>query len=343
MRDDNALFDAFKSGLIDFRQENDPTRWASDYDFPARRAGAVKVEALPLGGPKGMTGFAFNTRRPIFADIRLREALAMTFDFEWINAKLFSGLYRRSKSFFDESELSAAGRPESPAEHAILDAFPGAVRADIAAGLWTPPRADGSGRDRDMAKKALALAAEAGWRLQDGALKKDGSALSFEMMVVNREQERLALLYADQLKRIGVAARVRFVDEAQYQRRRQRFDFDMMIGLWLASASPGNEQRMRWGQDSADQEASYNLAGARSPAIDAAIAALVGARDEADFIAAARALDRVLLSGFYIVPLYHAGDEWIAYWTRIAHPQVMPKYGAPLFSDILETWWSATP
>jgi len=338
-RDDNSLFEAFKAGLIDAREESEPKRWLSGYDFAARRDGRVAVEALPLGGPKGLQGFAFNTRREKLADPRLREALAMMFDFEWINAHLFSNLYTRTKSFFDESELSSSGRPASAAERALLAPFPGAVREDIMEGRWTPPRSSGDGHDRDMARRALALAASAGWRLQNGALTRDGAPLKLEIMVANRDQERLALNYAGQLARIGVAVQVRTVDEVQFQRRRQRFDFDMMIGLWQASASPGNEQRMRWGGDSAEQEASYNLAGAKSPAIDAMIAALQAAQTEEDFVTAARALDRVLLSGFYVVPLYHNRDQWIAHWRRIAHPTALPRYAQPLFGDVLETWW----
>ena len=338
-RDDNSLFEAFKSGLIDFREETEPNRWVNAYDFSARRDGRVRVEALPLGGPKGMQGFAFNTRRAIFADKRLREALAMMFDFEWINANLYSGLYTRTKSFFDESELSSSGRPASAAELALFAPYPGAVRADILAGEWTPPRSDGGGRDRALAHKALARAAEAGWVLRDGALQRDGEKLSFEIMVANREHERLALNYAEQLRRIGVDVRVRSVDEVQYQRRRQHFDFDMMIGRWQASASPGNEQRMRWGGDSATQEASYNLAGAHDAAIDAMIEALQAAKTPEDFVTATRALDRVLLSGFYIVPLFHARDQWAASWTRLVHPKTPPHYQSPPFGEVLETWW----
>ncbi|MCI4678473.1 extracellular solute-binding protein [Rhodoblastus acidophilus] len=337
-RDDNSLFEAFKAGLIDYRQETDPHRWASGYGFPARRDGRVAVESLPLGGPKGLSGFAFNTRRALFKDPRLREALAMMFDFEWLNANLFSNLYTRDKSFFDESELSASGSPASAAERKLLAPYPGAVRADIMNGSWSPPRSDGSGRDRELAKKALALAHQAGWTLQDGRLTRNGQQLNFEILVRDREQERLALYYSDLLRRIGVEARVRLVDDAQFEGRRQRFDFDMMIGLWQASASPGNEQRMRWGGDSASEESSYNLAGAKSPAIDAMIAALLAARGREDFVTAARALDRVLLSGFYVVPLYHSHAQWIAYWRRIAHPKALPHYAQPLFGDVLETW-----
>jgi peptide/nickel transport system substrate-binding protein len=189
----------------------------------------------------------------------------------------------------------------------------------------------------------MSLLAQAGWHVSDGTLRKDGEPFAFEMMVSDRGQERLALIYAEQLARIGIAARVRLVDEVQYQRRRQRFDFDMMIGIWAASASPGNEQRNRWSSASADQESSFNLAGAKSPAIDALIQAMLGAKTHEDFVTAVRAYDRVLLSGFYIVPLYHAQKQWSAHWTRIARPSNIPHYASPLFGLTLDTWWKKDP
>jgi peptide/nickel transport system substrate-binding protein len=342
-RDGNSLFEAFKAGLLDYRDETSTTRWSTGYDFPALREGRVVKEALKNDNPKGMEGFVFNTRKPMFQDVRLREALGMMFDFEWVNANLFSGLYTRTKSFFDESELSSSGRPASEAERKLLAPFPNAVREDILEGRWRPPVNDGTGRDREMAKRALALLESAGYRVDGGALKKDGEPVAFEIMVKDRNQERLALIYASSLQRIGVEARVRLVDEVQYQRRRQKFDFDMMIGQWLASASPGNEQRMRWGSASAAQEASFNLAGAKSDAIDALIAALLAARSHEDFVTATRAYDRVLLSGFYVVPLYHASEQWIAHSTAIARPERLPRYASPLFGPTLESWWRKTP
>ncbi len=342
-RDGNSLFEAFKAGLLDYREETSTTRWASGYDFPAAREGRVLTEALKNDSPKGMEGFAFNTRRDLFKDVRLREALGMMFDFEWINANLYSGLYTRTKSFFDESELSSAGRAASDKERALLAAFPGAVREDILEGRWRPPVNDGTGRDREMAKRALALLTEGGYQLKEGALTKDGVPVSFEIMVKDRNQERLALNYAGSLRRIGVEAHVRLVDEVQYQRRRQKFDFDMMIGQWLASASPGNEQRMRWGSASAAQEASFNLTGASSPALDALIAAMVAAKTQEDFVAAVRAYDRVLLSGFYIVPLYHASQAWNAHTATLKRPERLPRYAQPMFGPTLETWWKEEP
>ncbi|WP_036256705.1 extracellular solute-binding protein [Methylocapsa acidiphila] len=342
-RDANALFEAFRAGLLEFRTETNPNRWTASYDFPAMRDHRVMRESLPIGGPKGMEGFVFNLRRPLFTDVRIREALGLVFDFEWINANLYDGLYTRTKSFFDESELASTGRPASPEERRLLAPFPGAVREDILEGRWRPAATDGSGQDRAEPKRALELLRQAGCRLENGKLVKDGAPLAFEIMVKDRNQERLALNYADSLARIGVAVKVRLVDEVQYQRRRQKFDFDMMIGTWIASASPGNEQRSRWGSASADQEASFNLAGVRSPAVDAMINALLSAKTREEFVAAARAYDRLLLSGFYIVPLFHAPDLWIAASTKLARPQALPREGSPTGGATLDTWWKKAP
>ncbi|MBO0732722.1 MAG: ABC transporter substrate-binding protein [Methylocapsa sp.] len=342
-RDANSLFEAFAAGIIDFREETNPARWAHSYDLPAVRGGRVIRESLPLGGPKGMEGFVFNLRRPQFSEIRVREALSLVFDFDWINANLFDGLYKRTKSFFDESELASTGRPASEAERALLAPFPGAVRDDILEGRWQPPSTGGNGADRIQPRRAFSLLKAAGYQLEGGRLIKQGSALAFEIMVKDRSQERLALNYADSLARIGVEAKVRLVDEVQYQRRRQKFDFDMMIGSWLASASPGNEQRSRWGSASASQEASFNLAGVRSPAVDALINALLAARTREEFVTAVRAYDRVLLSGFYVVPLFHSSDQWIAYSSKLARPSVLPRYGPASASATLDTWWRKEP
>jgi peptide/nickel transport system substrate-binding protein len=339
-RDADSSFEAFKAGLYNFRQETDPGRWISSYDFPAVRDGRIVKESLPYGLPKGMEGFAFNTRRSIFADIRVREALDLMFDFEWINANLYGGLYRRSRSFFDDSELASAGRPADTGERALLAPFPGVVRDDILEGRWEPPVTDGSGRDRTMARRALALLGEAGYAIKDGALveRASGRPFAFEILVQSSPQERLSLIYADSLRRIGIDVTVRLVDELQYQRRRQKFDFDMLIAAWIASPSPGYEQRFLWGSRSADQEGSYNLTGARSPVIDAMIAAMVAAKTHEEFVDAVRAYDRVLLSGFYIVPLFYTREQWIAYSDKLARPKYIPLFGVTI-----DNWWQKRP
>jgi len=335
-RDANSMFEAFKAGLIDFRVETDPSRWRNDYDFPAVRDGRVLKQAVANGLPKGMEGFAFNTRRPLFADVRVREAIGMMFDFEWINANLFGGAYRRSKSYFDDSDLSAFSRPASERERALLAPFPGAVRADVMDGTWTPPVSDGSGRDRREARAALDLLARAGYSIKGSRIvDASGMALAFEILVKNRQEERLALAFSQSLARIGVIATVRLLDEVQYQRRRTKFDFDMMIGSWVASPSPGNEQRARWGSAYAGADGAYNICGVKSPAVDAMIAALLAAGSREDFVAAVRALDRVLISGFYIVPLFYAPDQWIAWSARLGRPE-----RTPLFGVNTDSWWA---
>jgi peptide/nickel transport system substrate-binding protein len=339
-RDAPAMFEAFKAGLYDFRIETDPTVWLSGYDFPALRDGRIVKQTLPIRLPKGMEGFAFNARRPIFHDPRVREALGVMFDFEWINAEFYGGLYRRAKSYFDDSELSSSGRPASDKERALLASFPDAVRSDILEGAWAPPVSNGSGRDRDLARKALAELASAGYAIKGGALvNAAGARLAFEILVKNRQEERLAETFAQNLARIGVAANVRLVDEVQFQRRRTNFNFDMMLGSWIATPSPGAEERARWGSVSADMQGAYNICGVASPAVDAMINAMLAADSRDDFVAAVRALDRVLLSGFYIVPLFYAPDQWIAYSAKLGRPDTTPLFGVSANPDYLATWW----
>jgi peptide/nickel transport system substrate-binding protein len=335
-RDVNSHLEAFKRGLYDVRNEHDPTRWQTAYDFPAAREGRVVKEALPTGVPKASTFFVFNTRREVFSDIRVREAISLLFDFEWVNHGYFFDLYRRAASYFDGSELSARGRPADERERALLAAFPDAVRADVLAGTWSPPVSDGSGRDRRALKRALDLFAAAGYVLRGTELvrRNGGQPLAFEIMVTARDEERLALLFSQSLKRAGIAARVRVVDAVQYEGRRLGYDFDMIENRWDQSLSPGNEQAFYWGSAAADEPGTRNYMGVKSPAVDAMIAALLRAESRADFVAAVRALDRVLISGFYVVPLFYLPEQWIARWTTIGRPATTSLYGY-----LPETWW----
>ena len=336
-RDSNALFEAFKGGLYDIRIEDNPTRWLTNYDFPAVQDGRVIKDPLVIGTPKGMSGLVFNTRKPLFADIRVREALGLMFDFKWVNEHLFNGLYKRTDSYFAGSALSSAGQPATPRERELLAPFAKDVRADIFDGQWKPFAADGSGRDRLAAREALALLQKAGWTLKDGTLQNArGEPFAFEILVVSRVQERLAINFSEMLKRIGVTMKVRLVDDVQYWRRVAAFDFDMIQFTWGASPSPGNEQYNRWGGKSAEREGSLNYAGARSPAIDAMIDAMLQAKSREDFTSAVRALDRVLLSQFYVIPLFYAPEQWIARNVRVQRPEKTPLFGfAP------ETLWVA--
>ena len=335
-RDRNTLFEAFKKGLVDLIIETDPTRWAQLYDFPAVENGEVVKQSFSNNQPAGMTGFAFNTRRPIFSDIRVRRALTQLFDFEWVNKNLYYGLYKRTVGYFDGSDLSSVGRPASDAEKALLAPFPEAVPPEVMAGTWRPPHTDGSGTDRAPLARAVRMLREAGWAIQDGTMvnTKSGEPFAFEILTRAANEERLGLAYARTLKRIGIEARVRTVDSAQYERRRIGFDYDMTVATWRASLSPGNEQTLRWSMASADQEGSFNFAGAREPALDAMIAALLKARTREDFVTATRAFDRVLISGFYAVPLFHLPSDWIARWRRI-----VPTNTTPLTGYRLDTWW----
>lgn len=327
-RDSNALFEAFKAGLYDVRLESDPTRWMTGYDVPAVREGRIVRDSLRFKAPKGMTGLVFNTRRPQFSDVRVREALAILFDFEWANRNLFYGAYRRAGSFFADSELSALGVPADAREKALLAAFPGAVRDDILNGSWLPSATDGSGRDRDQARRALELLQAAGYELREGELRRrgTGAAFAFEITVTSRPQERLALNYAKSLGRLGIAVSVRLIDDVQYWRRLSAFDFDMIQWTWPASASPGNEQVGRWDSSNAERKGALNYAGVRSPAVDATLKALLSAQSREDFVAAVRTLDRLLLSGFYAVPLYYLPETWLARSREVVLPERRPSY-----------------
>lgn len=337
-RDSNAYLEAFKTGAFDVLFETDPQRWATGYEFPAVKDGKVRLLETVSGAPKGMTAFVFNTRRPIFRDPRVREALGLLFDFEWVNRNLYYGAYARTGSFFQGSELSAVGVPMSEKEKALLAPFPEAVLPDVAEGRYAPPVSDGSGRDRKALRAALDLLKEAGWSLKDGTLvNAAGEPFRFEFLAKTREEERLALAWQPTLKLIGIDMAIRSVDSTQYFDRQKVYDFDMLQMLWTASLSPGNEQNNRWSSRSATTDGTFNFAGASDPAIDAMIAALLSARERDDFVAAARALDRVLISGRYVVPLFHLPKEWTALWAHIAVPDT------PVLTGLQPTsWWDRT-
>jgi peptide/nickel transport system substrate-binding protein len=340
-RDANSYHEAFRRGLFDVRTENDPGRWLTGYDFPALREGRVVKEALPFGLPKSSSFFVFNTRRSVFADIRVREAISLLFDFEWVNHNLFFDAYRRSASYSEDSELSARGRAADATERALLSRFPGAVRPDVLDGAWAPPVSDGSGRDRAILRRALAILSDAGYQLRGTELinRRTRKPLTFEIMITTRnegtDEERLASIFASQLKRAGIAVRVRPVDAVQFESRRIAFDFDMIQARWDQSLSPGNEQAFYWSSAAADQNGSRNYMGVKSAAADALIDMLLKAQDRREVVAAVRALDRILISGFYTVPLFYLPEHWLARWTTIARPTE-----TSLMGYVPETWWS---
>jgi peptide/nickel transport system substrate-binding protein len=339
-REANSQFEAFKRGLYDFRVENEPLRWHDGYNFPAARNGQLVRDAIKTGLPAPSEFLVFNTRRPMFSDIRVREALTLLFDFEWINRNYFFGLYSRAGGFFAGSELSAYARPADERERSLLKPFASAVRYDILDGSYRLPVTDGSGRDRKALRAAFALLSQAGYEL-DGTVMRHRSTkapLAFEILVTTRDQERIALTFARDLKRAGIGVSVRSVDGVQFDQRRLDFDFDMIQNRWDQSLSPGNEQSFYWGSEAADIAGTRNYMGAKNPAVDAMIAALLEARSRPDFVDAVRALDRVLMSGFYVIPVYNVQEQWIARWNRIERPAATALTGY-----LPETWWQRPP
>ncbi|MDR3466195.1 MAG: extracellular solute-binding protein [Xanthobacteraceae bacterium] len=337
-REANGAFEAFKRGLYDFRREDEPLRWHEGYDFPAARRGDVIRDEIVTGLPKPTEYLVFNTRRAVFADLRVRQALTMLFDFNWINRNYWFGLYARAGGFFAGSELSAYGQPATARERELLKPYDGVVRPDILDGSWRLPASDGSGRDRTVLSAALRLLDAAGYELDGLTLRNRATKapLAFEILVTTRDQERIALAYASDVKRAGIAATVRAVDAAQFDQRRLAYDFDMIDNRWDQSLSPGNEQSFYWGSAAADIPGTRNYMGVKEPAIDAMIAAMLEARERPDFVAAVRALDRILMTGFYAIPLYQIEKQWIARWNRIQQPQTRALSGY-----LPETWWQS--
>ena len=334
-RDEGAMFEAFKSGEIDVFMETDAGRWAQGYNFPAYTQGRVERADIPTGTPRGMWAFVMNSRRPPFDDIRVRRAMNLLFDFEWINQQLFFGLRERTDSYFSNSDLAATGHPASEAERALLAPYPDAVTDAVMEGTWAPPVSDGSGRDRTNIRAALDILSEAGWSNKGGRLvSASGAPFAFEILVATRDDERLALAYQRMLRPAGIEASVRFVDTSQYNARMLEFDFDMARVYWPSSLSPGNEQTHRWSSEAAGRSGTFNYAGAKEPAVDAMIAAMLSADSREDFETAVRALDRVLISGEYVVPLFYTPTQWVAYWTRLGRPDTQSLSGVEF-----ETWW----
>jgi peptide/nickel transport system substrate-binding protein len=335
-REANGQFEAFKRGLYDFRVETEPLRWHDAYDFPAVRTGEVIRDTIKPGVPQPSEFLVFNTRRPMFADIRVRQALTLLFDFELVNRSYFFGLYSRVAGYFAGSDLSAYGRPADARERELLKPYAAQIRPDIMDGSYRLPQTDGSGRDRATLRAALKLLSEAGYDLNGTVLRNRATKapLTFEILVTTRDQERIALAFARDLKRAGIEPTVRSVDPVQFDQRRLGYEFDMIQNRWDQSLSPGNEQSFYWGSAAADNPGTRNYMGAKDPAVDAMIAALLEARDHTDFVSAVRALDRALISGFYTIPLFNVSEQWIARWNRIERPSATALSGY-----LPETWW----
>jgi microcin C transport system substrate-binding protein len=333
-RDHTVALEAFKAGAYDIRTENQALAWATGYDSPAVQQGLIKKEEIPEERVAGMQALVMNTRRPPFNDRKFREAMSYGFDFEWSNRTLFYGAYTRTRSFFDNSELAARGLP-STEELKLLEPFRGKIPDEVFTTEYNPPKTDGTGNTRDNQRVATRLLREAGYKVENQQLiDKQGRPVSFEILLVSPQFERIVLPYAENLKRLGINARVRTVDSSQYQRRMDDFDFDMTVSGWGQSESPGNEQRSFWSSAQRDVPGSRNFAGIADPVVDAMIEKIIAAETRAELVTATRALDRLLQWGHYVVPNWHVRADRVAYWDRFSRPAVTPKVGYDPSS-----WW----
>jgi len=337
-RDPSIALEAFKAGQFDIRVENVSKNWAVGYDSPALSAGLIKKELIPNKVPQGMQGFAFDTRKPLFQDAKVRDALTYLFDFEWTNKNLFYGAYIRSRSYFSNSDLAATGTP-NPDELKLLEPLKGQIPDEVFSKQYDPPKTDGSGDIRENLRAALKLLGEAGWSVKSGKLvNAQGQPFQFEFLLSQDQAdfERVVLPFAQNLKRIGIDMAVRSVDPAQYQNRMQNFDYDMTIIVIGESLSPGNEQREYWTSATADEKGGQNYMGIKNKAIDALVDDVINAQDRASLVTATHALDRVLSWGHYVIPNWHFPYFRVASWDKFARPKVSPPYALAL-----DTWWIA--
>lgn len=334
-RDASVALEGLFAGKYDFRLENSAKNWATAYTSPAVKKGLIVKAEMPNELPSGMQGFVFNTRREIFKDPRVREALTLAFDFEWGNKNVAFNAYKRTNSYFANSELASSGLP-SPEELKLLEPLRGKIPDDVFTKTYQPPMTDGTGNIRDNLRKASALLAEAGWTLKDGKLiDAKGRAFTFEIVDSSPLFERWISPFLRNLERLGIRATYRVVDSSQYQNLMDDFNFDMTVHVFGQSLSPGNEQRDYWGSPKAEQKGSRNLIGVRDEAIDALVENIVLAKSRNELISACRALDRVLLWNHFVIPHWNFGAYRIAYWDKFGQPKVTPKYGL----DLNSLWW----
>ena len=335
-RDPNVALEAFKAGRFDLRVESSSRFWATGYDGPALQRGLITKLEIPTEGSGGMKGFVFNTSREKFKDPRVRRALDYAFDFEWTNKTLFYGAYTRTASYFANTELASSGLP-GPDELKLLEPYRDRLPHEVFDETYQPPVTDGSGNNRDNLRQAVALLKEAGYEIKGGKLVNaaTGEPFGFEILLDSGGLfERIVGPFAKGLERLGIAVTMRTADDAQYQKRLDTFDFDMVVATFGQSQSPGNEQRDFWGSAAADQEGSRNLIGIKDPIVDELIGEIITAHSREDLIAACRALDRVLLWNHFVIPQWHNRVTRIAFWDKLDHPAQWPRYGVDLFA-----WW----
>ena len=334
-RDSAIALESFKAGDLDYRFEGRPEWWATRYDFPAAADGRVSLNEVEHGIASGLLALAPNLRKPLFQDRRVRKALMLAFDFERINKDLLHGGFTRTNSLFDNSDLRPQGAPAG-AELALLEPWRGQVPDEVFGDPFAAPVTDGTGKDRRPLREATRLLREAGWTVEDGTLVNgDGEPFAFEILLNGQGNERIALAYKQRLEPLGIEARVRVADSAQYQAVLEDFDFDMVFASWRVTLSPGNEQQNYWSSENADAPGSRNVAGITDPAIDAMADAVLAAEDREALAAAVGALDRILMWQHYVIPLYHRSTFNNALWNTVARPETVPVYG-----PVLETFWA---
>ena len=335
-RDGDVALEAFLGGRYDARLENVAKLWATAYDSPAVKDGRIIKQEIPNQQAQGIQGFLYNVRRPLFQDPKIREALAYAFDFEWSNKQFAYGAYKRSRSYFSNSPLEASGLPQGR-ELEILNQYKGKIPDRVYTEEYNPPKTDGSGDARDNLKTAMKILDDAGWKLgADGLREKNGVKLQFEIIDAQPEFERWVLPFIKNLARIGVKASFRVVDSSQYENRMKNFDYDMTVGSYGESASPGNEQRDYWNSAKADIPGARNYIGVKDSVVDALVEGLITAKTPEDLAAYCHALDRVLQWNFYLIPQWHIANWRIAWWAKLQHPDHL----SPQTPGIADTWWS---
>ncbi len=340
-RDAPVAKQAFFAGEYDFIHENIAKDWATSYDVPAVREGKIIKREQAHQRPAGMQGFAYNIRKDIFKDKEVRKALAYAFDFEWSNKQFAYGAYKRTKSYFENSELASHGVPTGR-ELEILEKFKDQLPPELFTKEYAPPKTSGNGKDiRKNLRIAKQILKKAGWTLNKdtGNLEKDGVPLKFEILLVSPAFERWVAPFISNLKKIGVEAKIRIVDSSQYQKRVEDFDFDIIVQTFGQSLSPGNEQRDFWHSSKADVKGSRNVIGIKNPVIDELIDMVIHAPNRNELIYRTRALDRVLLWNYYVIPQWYNSVFRIAYWDKFGLPQIAPKYNI----GYIDTWWSKSP
>ena len=334
-RDTTVALEALKAGQFDYWLEVSAKNWASAYDVPAVKDGRLHKEEIANHNPTGMQGFVFNIRRPLFQDLRVREALGLLFDFEWTNKQLFNGAYTRTRSYFENSELAASGLPGSD-DLNILEPLRAQLDPKVFNSAFEVPRSDASGIIREQQRRAYQLLQEAGWKIVDDKMvDADGKPVSLEFLLAQTDFERVLLPYKRNLADLGIELVIRRVDVSQYINRLRSRDFDMIVGGFGQSSSPGNEQREYWHSASADNPGSRNFIGLKDPTVDSLVEGLINADSRQSLVAHTRALDRVLLAGHYVIPNWHIKTWRVAYWDRLQHPEVTPLYDVGLM-----TWWA---